>query len=35
MKGVEVPVYYFFHGDFPGVYFFASQCCIHLIEEAP
>ena len=34
-KGVEVPVYSFFHGDFPDVELFASQCYIHVVEEGP
>ena len=33
MKGVEVPVYYFFHGDFPDVEFFSLQHYIHVMEE--
>ena len=31
-KGVEVPVYYFFHRDLPGVEFFASQHYIHVVD---
>ena len=34
-KGVEVPVYYFFHGDFSGVEFFTSINCVHVVEEGP
>ena len=34
-KGVEEPVYYFFHGNFPDVEFFALRRYIHVIEEGP
>ena len=32
---MEVPVYYFFYGDFPDVELFASQRYIHVVEEGP
>ena len=34
-KGVEVPVYYFFRGDFLDVEFFVFQRYIHVLEEGP
>ena len=34
-KGVEVQVYYFFHGDFVDVEFLASRCYIKVAEEGP
>ena len=30
-----VPVYYFFHGDFVGVGFFALRFYVHVVEEGP
>ena len=32
-KGMGVPVYSFFHGDFVGVEFFASLSDVHVVEE--
>ena len=32
---MEVPVYYLFHGDFPGVEFFTSRGYIHVVEGVP
>ena len=32
---MEVPVYYFFRGDFPGVEFFALELYIHVLEMGP
>ena len=34
-KGVEVPVYYLFHEEFPDVEFFATRCYIYVAEEGP
>ena len=34
-KGVEVPVYYFFHRDFVDDKFFALRRYIHMVEEVP
>ena len=34
-KGVEVPVYYLFHGDLPDVELFALQSYINVVEEGP
>ena len=32
---MEVPVYYFFRGDFLDVEFFVLQRYIHVLEEGP
>ena len=34
-KGVELPVYYFFHGYFVGVELLALWRYIHVVEEGP
>ena len=32
-KEVELQVYYFFHGDYVSVDFFASRRYVHVVEE--
>ena len=34
-KGVEAPVYYFFHGDFPDIELFASHSYILVVGGGP
>ena len=34
-KGVEAPMYSFFHGYFPDIEFFALRHYIHVVEEGP
>ena len=34
-RGVKLPVYYLFHGDFPGVDFFASRNYIRFVCYGP
>ena len=34
-KGVELIVYYFFHGEFSDIEFFASWSYVNVLEEGP